>query len=150
MTVDGKEIPYERFPQAGTWTYEAYTLAPIVYTEPHACDRPLVVELILDERALPMQEELYGKSGIFKRCQDLTVEFKLEQGRFGETYKLLPQEYLRVSQCANFILERPELAFELIPQFDEMRNKMFETTDKMEILGPAFKEKLHRQLGKEE
>ena len=31
-----------------------------------------------------------------------------------------------------------------------MRNKMFETTDKMEILGPAFKEKLHRQLGKEE
>ena len=150
VTVDGKEIPYARFPQAGTWTYEAYTLAPIVYTEPHACDRPLVVELILDERALPMQEELYGKSGIFKRCQDLTVEFKLEQGRFGETYKLLPQEYLRVSQCANFILERPELAFELIPQFDEMRNKMFETTDKMEILGPAFKEKLHRQLGKEE
>ena len=150
VTINGVEIPYSRFPKAGEWTYDAYTLAPVIYTAPEACDRPLTVELTLDAAALPKQEALYGKSGIFKRCLDLTVEFKLEQGRFGETYKLLPQEYLRISQCPNFILERPELALELISQFDETRAKMFETTDKMEILGPAFKEKLHRQLGGEE
>ena len=150
VTVNGEEIPYSRFPKAGEWTYDAYTLAPVIHTEPQACDRPLIVELTLDEKALPMQEALYGKSGLFKRCRDLTVEFKLEQGRFGETYKLLPQEYLRISQCANFILERPESALELISQFDKNRVKMFETTDRMEILGPAFKQKLHLQLGGEE
>ena len=149
VTVNGVEIPYSRFPKAGEWTYDAYTLAPVIYTEAVACDRPLTVELTLDAAALPKQETLYGKSGIFKRCLDLTVEFKLEQGGHGEPYLLLPKEYLRISQCPNFILERPELTVELISQFDETLAKMFETTDKMELLGPAFKEKLHRQLGGE-
>ena len=150
VTVNGVEIPYSRFPKAGEWTYDAYTLAPVIYTEAVACDRPLTVELTLDAAALPKQEALYGKSGIFKRCLDLTVEFKLEQGGHGEPYLLLPKEYLRISQCPNFILERPELTVELISQFDETLAKMFETTDKMELLGPDFKEKLHRQLGGEE
>ena len=147
ITINGEEIPYARFPKAGEWTYDAYTLAPVIHTRAMACDRPIVVELTLDDEALTKQELLYGKSGIFKRCVDLTVEFKLEQGRFGETYLLLPREYLRVSQCPNFILEYPETALERITEFDEALQRMFETTDRMEIIGPSFKEKLHRQLG---
>ena len=119
----------------------------MIHTRAMACDRPIVVELTLDDEALTKQELLYGKSGIFKRCVDLTVEFKLEQGRFGETYLLLPREYLRVSQCPNFILEYPETALERISEFDEALQRMFETTDRMEIIGASFKEKLHRQLG---
>ena len=111
-----------------------------------ACDKPTVVELTFDEETLPKQELLYGKSGIFKRCVDLTVEFKLEQGRYGETSLLLPKEYLQVSQCPNFILEYPESTLERISSFEEARARMFETTDRMEIIGPAFKERLHRQL----
>ena len=147
ITIDGREIPYSRFPKAGEWTYDAYTLAPVVYTEALACDRPVVVELTLDDKAVAKQELLYGKSGLFKRCVDLTVEFKLEQGRHGETYLLLPKEYLRVSQCPNFILERPESALELISTFDQTLRQMFETTDGMDLIGAGFKERLHRQLG---
>lgn len=147
VTINGKEIPYSRFPKAGEWTYDAYTLAPVIHTEACACDQSVVVELTLPEEALAKQELLYGMSGIFKRCVDLTAEFKLEQGSHGETYLLLPEEYLRVSQCPNRILEYPEQTLELITSFDRMRAEMFEMTDRMTIIGDRFKEKLHLQIG---
>ena len=117
-------------------------IAAYMSSENYVCEQAFSYD-----EALTKQELLYGKSGIFKRCVDLTVEFKLEQGRFGETCLLLPREYLRVSQCPNFILEYPETALERITEFDEALQRMFETTDRMEIIGPSFKEKLHRQLG---
>lgn len=150
VTVNGEEAVYARFPEAGQWSYDAYTLAPVIHTPALACDRPVIVELKLDEEDATRQQLLYGKSGIFRRCVDLTAEFKLEQGRFGETGRMLPREYLQVSQMPSFVLERPELARELLPEFDAALARMFETTDRLEIIGPAFKEKLHRQLDGEE
>ena len=147
MKIDGREIPYARFPKAGQWTYDAYTLAPVVYTGAAPCDKPLAVELILDDDAATRQPELYGKSGIFKRCTELTVEFKLEQGRFGETYLMLPKEYLGVSQCPNFIQEEPFRIREFIDAFDGNRAALFRTTDKLEIIGENFKKRLREQIG---
>ena len=51
VQVNGREIPYARFPKAGQWTYDAYTLAPVVYTDAAPCDRPLEVVLTFDDHA---------------------------------------------------------------------------------------------------
>ena len=97
----------------------------MVYTDAAPCDKPLTVELTLDDGDVARQAELYGKSGVFKRCKELTVEFKLEQGRFGETYLMLPKEYLSVSQCPNFIQEEPFRIREFIAAFDSNRAALF-------------------------
>ncbi|WP_418990854.1 TIM-barrel domain-containing protein [Alistipes sp.] len=147
VLVDGREYPYARFPKAGQWTYDAYTLAPVVHVAEAPCDRALEVELVLDDHAVAHQSDLYGKSGVFKRCMDLTVEFKTEQGRFGETYLMLPKEYLSVSQCPNFILEAPQRIREFLAAYDRNRAALFEKTDAMTIIGPEFKERLRAQIG---
>ena len=79
----------------------------MIYTGTTACDAPVEIELAFDDYATAHQADLYGMSGVFKRCLDLTVEFKTEQGAHSEPYLMLPEEYLRVSQCPNFILEEP-------------------------------------------
>jgi alpha-glucosidase len=147
VKVNGQTICYARFPKAGEWGYDAYTLAPIIYTGAVACDKPLTVELTLDDVAVANQSKLYGKSGIFKRCTALTVEFKLEQGRFGETLLMLPKEYLNVSQCPNFIIEDPSRINEFIDCFDENRLLLEQTATQMTIIGDNFKQRLNAQIG---
>ena len=146
VTVDGREIPYARFPKAGEWTYDAYTLAPVVYTGEAACDRPLEVVLTFDDHAAAHQSDLYGKSGVFKRCVGLTVEFKTEQGKT-EPYLMLPVEYLNVSQCPNFILEDPGRIADYLAAYERNKAALFETTDRMTIIGDNFKKRLRAQIG---
>ena len=146
VTVDGVEYPYARFPKAGEWGYDAYTLAPVVYVRPTACDKALDVVLTLDDYAVEHAADLYGKSGVFKRCVDLTVEFKTEQGAHGETYLLLPEEYLRVSQCPNFIQEEPQRIAEFLGAYEQNKAKLFEKTDSMTIIGERFKRRLRESI----
>ena len=37
VKVNGKELAYSRFPKAGEWTYDGYTLAPVIYTATTTC-----------------------------------------------------------------------------------------------------------------
>ncbi len=147
VKINGREIQYSRFPKAGEWTYDAYTLAPVVYTLPEACNQPLVVELELDDYAVAHQADLYGKSGVFKRCIELTPEFKLEQCNHKETYLMLPVEYLNVSQCPNFILEEPARIAEFLAAYERDKAALFGKTDSMEIIGDGFKQRLKAQIG---
>ena len=73
VKVNGKELAYSRFPKAGEWTYDGYTLAPVIYTGTTACDAPVEIELAFDDYATAHQADLYGMSGVFKRCLDLTT-----------------------------------------------------------------------------
>lgn len=146
VTVDGVEYPYARFPKAGEWGYDAYTLAPVVYVRPTACDRDIDVELTLDAYAAEHATDLYGKSGVFKRCVDLTVEFKTEQGAHGETYLMLPEAYLRISQCPNFIQEAPQRIAEFLQAYELNKAQLFETTDSMTIIGERFKRRLRETI----
>mgnify|MGYP002609685779 FL=1 len=146
VTINGREIPYARFPKAGQWTYDAYTLAPVVYTGEAACDRPLEVVLTFGEHAVTHQADLYGKSGVFKRCVDLTVEFKTEQGKV-EPYLMLPVEYLNVSQCPNFILEDPFRIADYLAAYEKNKSVLFDTTDRMTIIGDNFKKRLREVIG---
>lgn len=147
VKVNGKELAYSRFPKAGEWTYDGYTLAPVIYTGTTACDAPVEIELAFDDYATAHQADLYGMSGVFKRCLDLTVEFKTEQGAHSEPYLMLPEEYLRVSQCPNFILEEPFHIAEFIGAYAKNKAALFEKTDSMTIIGDNFKQRLKAVIG---
>ena len=147
VKVNGKERAYSRFPKAGEWTYDGYTLAPVIYTGTTACDAPVEIELAFDDYATAHQADLYGMSGVFKRCLDLTVEFKTEQGAHSEPYLMLPEEYLRVSQCPNFILEEPFRIAEFIGAYAKNKAALFEKTDSMTIIGDNFKQRLKAVIG---
>ena len=147
VKVNGKELAYSRFPKAGEWTYDGYTLAPVIYTGTTACDAPVEIELAFDDYATAHQADLYGMSGVFKRCLDLTVEFKTEQGAHSEPYLMLPEEYLRVSQCPNFILEEPFRIAEFIGAYAKNKAALFEKTDSMTIIGDHFKQRLKAVIG---
>ena len=147
VKVNGKELAYSRFPKAGEWTYDGYTLAPVIYTGTTACDAPVEIELAFDDYATAHQADLYGMSGVFKRCLDLTVEFKTEQGAHSEPYLMLPEEYLRVSQCPTFILEEPFRIAEFIGAYAKNKAALFEKTDSMTIIGDNFKQRLKAVIG---
>ena len=147
VKVNGKELAYSRFPKAGEWTYDGYTLAPVIYTGTTACDAPVEIELAFDDYATAHQADLYGMSGVFKRCLDLTVEFKTEQGAHSEPYLMLPEEYLRVSQCPNFILEEPFRIAEFIGAYAKNKAALFEKTDSMTMIGDNFKQRLKAVIG---
>ncbi|MFR1289097.1 MAG: TIM-barrel domain-containing protein [Alistipes finegoldii] len=147
VKVNGKELAYSRFPKAGEWTYDGYTLAPVIYTGTTACDALVEIELAFDDYATAHQADLYGMSGVFKRCLDLTVEFKTEQGAHSEPYLMLPEEYLRVSQCPNFILEEPFRIAEFIGAYAKNKAALFEKTDSMTIIGDNFKQRLKAVIG---
>ena len=147
VKVNGKELAYSRFPKAGEWTYDGYTLAPVIYTGTTACDAPVEIELAFDDYATAHQADLYGMSGVFKRCLDLTVEFKTEQGAHSEPYLMLPEEYLRVSQCPNFILEEPFRIAEFIGAYAKNKAALFEKTDSMTIIGDNFKQRVKAVIG---
>lgn len=147
VKVNGKKLAYSRFPKAGEWTYDGYTLAPVIYTGTTACDAPVEIELAFDDYATAHQADLYGMSGVFKRCLDLTVEFKTEQGAHSEPYLMLPEEYLRVSQCPNFILEEPFRIAEFIGTYAKNKAALFEKTDSMTIIGDNFKQRLKAVIG---
>ena len=147
VKVNGKELAYSRFPKAGEWTYDGYTLAPVIYTGTTACDAPVEIELAFDDYATAHQADLYGMSGVFKRCLDLTVEFKTEQGAHSEPYLMLPEEYLRVSQCPNFILEEPFRIAEFIGAYAKNKAALFEKTDTLTIIGDNYKQRLKAVIG---
>lgn len=145
VKVDGRPLKYERFPEGECWCYDAYALSPIIYLGEKSCGSDVIVELEFSQDAIDRREELYGLSGIFKRCVDLTVEFKFEQGR-KDAYLMLPVEYLRVAQCPNRILEYPFEIMKYIDEYSENIEKLLAEIENMELIGENFKKKLISQL----
>lgn len=146
VVVNGKEYKYSRFPEVGEWGYDAYSLQPVVYTEELPVNASTEVILEFAEGNDPAK--LYGKKKVFNRCLDLTVQFKEEQGLHGEGMKMLPEEYLRVSQSPNFILENPMGINQYLQDFENYRAVLFNTTDGMAIISAPFKARLRAQLAK--
>ena len=145
VKVDGNELTYSRFAAADTWTYDAYTLAPVVYLSARRCTAEVEVELLFDDIAMSRQPELYGLGGVFRRCMDLTAEYKFEQGK-KDAYLMLPVEYLKVSQCPNFILEDPSGISEYLENYVVNKAEFLKSLDAMELIGEDFKARLRAQL----
>ena len=111
VRVNGVEIPYARYAKSGQRTYDAYKLAPIVYLKDVSVNEPLVVELVLSEGHT--DAELNGLKGIFSRCRNISEPYKNEQG-LRDRRIMLPIEYLKVSQCPNFIAADPQNIFKYV------------------------------------
>ncbi len=144
VVVDGKEYPYSRFPQVGEWGYDGYSLEPVVYTAELPTNRNVEVTLEFADGNDPTL--LYGKKGVFNRCLDLTVRFKEEQGAHGEGMKMLPQGYLKVSQCPNFVTENPAGIRSYLGDFEKNRAQLFELIDNLDIVSAPFKTRIKAQL----
>ena len=145
VKVNGEEVSYMRFAEGTCWTYDAYTLAPVIYVAQQSCASDLEVELVFDEYAMTDQKQLYGLSGVFKRAVALTGEFKFEQGK-SDSYLMLPVEYLKVAQCPNFILEDPFKIAEFIEEYNANKSAFYEMVEQMTMIGDEFKEKLKSQM----
>lgn len=143
VTVNGTEIGRSRFPEAWQWTYEAYRLCPIVYLKDIPFDKEVVVTLTLpDGRS---DAELYGLQKTFLRCRNISEEYKNEQGK-ADRKLMLPIEYLKVSQCPNFIMEDPENIFVYI---DEMRKNMKAYKEYLEKESPLISDNMRMKLRKQ-
>lgn len=145
VKINGTEIHYKRFAEEMCWTYDSYTLAPVVYIPEQSCSKKMEVELVFDDYAIAHQASLYGLSGVFKRAVDLTAEFKFEQGK-KDGYKMLPIEYLKVAQCPNFIVENPSGISGFLEAYEINKASLFESIDKMTLIGEDFKKKLKAQM----
>jgi alpha-glucosidase len=116
VLVNGVEIPYDRYAKAGQWTYDAYNLAPVVYLKDMPVNETLTVELVLP--AGRSDADLYALKGIFSRCKNISEPYKNEQG-LKDRRKMLPIEYLKVSQCPNFIMADPQNIFKYVDDLKE-------------------------------
>ncbi|WP_295728465.1 glycoside hydrolase family 31 protein [uncultured Muribaculum sp.] len=145
VTVAGKDYPYSRFPQPGTWSYEGLSLSPVVYTEMLPVDTD--TDITLHYSGTPSSERLYGKQRIFNRCLALTPEFKEEQCNNGDAKIMLPEGYLKVSQCPYFILENPQEIVRYLDDFDKAYSELPQILEGHKYSGKEFRKRLTTQLG---
>ncbi|MCM1504675.1 MAG: glycoside hydrolase family 31 protein [Muribaculum sp.] len=145
VTVNGKEYPYARFAVPGTWGYDGISLQPVVYTEKLPVNADVDVVLSFDG-GNGVEDRLYGKKGLFNRCRVLTPEFKEEQCNNGESLIMLPEGYLKVSQCANMILEDPMNILRYLDDFDESYSALPDVIDSHEYSKELFKNRMRKQL----
>ncbi len=138
VTVNGKEVQYSRFPTPNSWSYDAYTLSVVIYTDKLSVNENSAIYLQFDEPIDKYQEKIYGMSGIYKRCKDLAVEYKFEQGKI-ERYKMQPKEFLRITQAPSAIIENPSLAIEMVNNFDDDLSTLLNIVDAQRIIGEEFK-----------
>lgn len=146
VTVDGKDYAYSRFPKAGEWSYDGMSLQPVIYTELLPADRDMEIAIEYPEGGA-YSDRLYGKQRIFRRCRVLTPEFKEEQGLHGEGYLMLPEGYLKVSQCANFILENPAGIKGYLDDFDSSYATLPQIISSHAYSDARFKRRVAAQLG---
>lgn len=146
VEVSGKIYPYARFPKPGTWSYDGMSLQPVIYTE-QLPERDDVVVTLNYPDGIGDPSRLYGKKQIFRRCRTLTPEFKEEQCLNGESYIMLPEGYLKVSQCPNFILENPKEIVRYLDDFDKAYSELPQIIKEHKYSGSEFRKRLTTQLG---
>ena len=146
IKINGKEIAYKRYAGAGEWSYDGYTLAPIVYTESMSASKACVVELTFDENMQRAQPRLYGLQRIFNRCVVLTPEFKERYAESYDPYTLLPDEYMNVSQAPNFIMEYPQQIVKWLDRYDDSKRKCIKALRDSGNVDEPFLVKLEAQF----
>lgn len=145
VSVNGQEYRYSRFAESGTWTYDGLELQPVVYIRELPVNED--VDIILNYAdGMEDNTRLYGKKQIFKRGRVLTPEFKQEQCDNGESYVMIPEGYLKVSQCANFIQENPANISSYLDDFEIAYRKLPELIRNHKYSGERFKKRLAAQF----
>ena len=111
-----------------------------------SCDKKCVVELTFDDEAMAQQPRLYGKQGIFRRFVALTPLCKLDYGTNFDRYAMLPDAYLNVSQCPNYIMEHPFRLAEWIDKYDGAKDLIVPTFEEIGTFEPELVARIAAQL----
>ena len=146
VTINGRPMAYARYADVGEWSYDGYSLAPVVRTGDMLCNQECVVELTFDDEAMASQPRLYGKQGIFNRLVVLTPEFKQDFAANYDAYQMLPDEYLNVSQTPNFINEYPFDIVKWLDRYDANIDKFLPVLKEKHCLSDDFVARLQAQL----
>lgn len=145
IVLDGKEVSFDRYGGSGTWRYDGYDLAVVVNTGDIDCGIGCELVLEYDARADYVEDTLYGKSGLFKRCRRLTSDFKLAYAKI-DPWAMLPRIYLKVSQTPNFITECPENIDSYLDDFEKNMSLLYGELSAIEKLDIDFLDKLKAML----
>ena len=145
MKVNGKKYEYNRFAGDGEWGYDGYTLAPIVNIPKVSCNKKFVVELTFSDEALAQQHRLFGKQGIFRRFAVLTPLCKLDYCLNFDRNAMLPDAYLNVSQCPNYITEDPFRLTEWLDNYDAAKGLIVPTFNEIGTFDPALVTRIEEQ-----
>lgn len=105
VKVNGREIPYSRFLEDDTWTYDGMDMAVNIRLGEMDASVPVEVECVSDT---VYSGNVMGKKGLFRRMARLTPEVKYVFGDYIDRYLLLPVPFLKVAQCPSFITEDPD------------------------------------------
>jgi len=145
VKVNGAVLEYKRFPEGACWTYDGYTLAPVISLQNIPVEESLLVELEFSEADMARQPDLYGLTGLFGRCRDISEEYKIKQG-IKDRYKMLPVEYLAISQCPNYIMENPFGLFGFVDALKKSIPAYDKELDTDPLISEEFKTILRAQI----
>lgn len=146
VSVNGVEVDYARYLSGSGWTYDGYSLAPVVRIGDCDCAEECVVELVFKAGDMAAQPRLYGKQGVFNRCVVLTPEFKEIYAVDYDPYTMLPDEYMNVSQIPNFITEYPAEISKWLDLYEENIEKVIPSLEALGFLDKDFIARLKAQL----
>lgn len=149
VRVDGKEIKYSRYAEAGEWGYDGYTLAPYILLGEIDSEKGCTVEVEFAEGDLANQSKLYGIQGVVNRCVPLTAEFKLAYGEYYDPYPLLPDFYMNVSQAPNFIMEFPQDIHKWVENYYKSLEECINEVEKMDKFPVEFRQRVKALLTKQ-
>lgn len=149
VRVDGKEIKYSRYAEAGEWGYDGYTLAPYILLGEIGNKKGCTVEVEFAEGDLAAQPKLYGMQGIVNRCVALTAELKEVYGKYYDPYPLLPDFYMNVSQAPNFIMEFPQDIHKSVESYYKSLAECLVEFEKMDKFPVEFRQRVKALLTKQ-
>lgn len=146
VKVNGRKIDYARYAGENEWTYDGYTLSPVIYTGMCPCDGNCIVEIEMNDGDMAAQPRLYGKQGVFNRCVVLTPEFKENFAANYDPWSMLPDEYMSVSQAPNYITEYPFEIHKWLDRYDKGIAELIPSLEKLGVLDADFIARLKAQL----
>jgi hypothetical protein len=146
VTVNGAEIPYQRFASyqqetgAQVWGYDGSKIQTNIWLEESSADKELEVVISFEgnEAVVPS-----GSKGLITRFTTIAPETKLNFFALRIKDFQLPSEFTAVAQCGSFITESPYQAPEFIKAMDT--KALIENINSWSKLSPDFKTKIAMQ-----
>ncbi len=149
VRVDGKEIKYSRYAEAGEWGYDGYTLAPYIVLGEIDNKKGCTIEVEFAEGDLAKLDKLYGMQGIVNRCVALTAEFKMAYGEHYDSMAMLPDFYMNISQAPNFITEFPHNIHKCVEEYYKAHSECLVEIAKMDKFPVEFRQRVKALLTKQ-
>ena len=149
VRVDGKELKYSRYAEAGEWGYDGYTLAPYIVLGEIDNKKGCTVEVVFAEGDLAKQDKLFGMQGIVNRCITLTAEMKEAYGGYYDSLAMLPDFYLNISQAPNFITEFPHDIHKCVEEYYTSHAVCITEIAKMDKFPSEFRDRVVALLTKQ-